>query len=212
VNQIALPFQWPVADRDEDFLISEANRAAFEHFQRWSLWPVMATLLTGPRKSGRSLLGRIFVRKTGGRLFDDAEEHEEENLFHAWNEAQASRKPLLIVAAAPPPRWDVKLPDLRSRLAATPQIAIAPPDDALLAALILKLLGDRGIAAPPEIADFLVPRIERSYVGVLRVVDALDRAVLSHHKRLTVPVAKRALVDARLIRRANFRDSKGTVT
>ena len=212
MNQIALPFQWPVADRDEDFLISEANRAAFEHFQRWSLWPVMATLLTGPRKSGRSLLGRIFVRKTGGRLFDDAEEHEEENLFHAWNEAQASRKPLLIVAAAPPPRWDVKLPDLRSRLAATPQIAIAPPDDALLAALILKLLGDRGIAAPPEIADFLVPRIERSYVGVLRVVDALDRAVLSHHKRLTVPVAKRALVDARLIRRANFRDSKGTVT
>lgn len=205
VNQIALPFDWPVADKDEDFLISEANRAAFDHFQRWSLWPVMATLLTGPRKSGRSLLGRIFVRKTGGRLFDDAEEHEEEELFHAWNEAQSSRKPLLIVAAAPPPRWEVKLPDLRSRLAATPQIAIAPPDDQLLAALILKLLGDRGIAAPPEIADFIVPRIERSYVGILRAVDALDRAVLSHHKRLTVPVAKRALVEARLIRRAKFR-------
>ena len=48
----------------------------------------MATLLTGPRKSGRSLLGRIFVRKTGGRLFDNAEEHDEEALFHAWNEAQ----------------------------------------------------------------------------------------------------------------------------
>jgi len=205
VNQIALPFHWPVADKDEDFLISEANRGAFDHFQRWSLWPVMATLLTGPRKSGRSLLGRIFVRKTGGRLFDDAEEHEEEDLFHAWNQAQASRKPLLIVAAAPPPRWEVTLPDLRSRLAATPQIAIAPPDDALLAALILKLLGDRGIAAAPEIADFLVPRMERSYVAVLRVVDALDRAMLSHHKRLTVPVAKRALVEARLIRRAKFR-------
>ena len=65
----------------------------------------MATLLTGPRKSGRSLLGRIFVRKTGGRLFDDAEEHDEEALFHAWNDAQARRRPLLIVADAPPPRW-----------------------------------------------------------------------------------------------------------
>jgi chromosomal replication initiation ATPase DnaA len=205
VNQIALPFHWPVADGEEDFLLAEANRHAFDHFKSWSTWPVMATLLTGPRKSGRSLLGRIFVRKTGGRLFDDAEDHEEEDLFHAWNEAQASRRPLLIVADAPPPRWEVKLPDLRSRLAATPHVAIAPPDDALLGALILKLLGDRGIAAPPEIADFLVPRIERSYVGVLKVVDALDRAVLSHHKRLTVPVAKRALVDARLIRRAKFR-------
>jgi hypothetical protein len=205
VNQIALPFHWPVADKDEDFLISDANRDAFDHFKRWSLWPVHATLLTGPRKSGRSLLGRIFVRKTGGRLFDDAEDHEEEALFHAWNEAQATRRPLLIVAAAPPPRWEIALPDLRSRLAATPQIAIAPPDDLLLGALIMKLLGDRGVAAPAELSDFLVPRIERSYVGVLKVVDALDRAVLSHHKRLTVPVAKRALIEARLIRRAKYR-------
>ncbi|HZF94724.1 MAG TPA: DnaA/Hda family protein [Allosphingosinicella sp.] len=205
MNQIALPFHWPVAEKDEDFLISDANRDAFDHFKRWSLWPVHATLLTGPRKSGRSLLGRIFVRKTGGRLFDNAEDHEEEALFHAWNDAQATRRPLLIVADAPPPRWEVKLPDLRSRLAATPQIAIAPPDDLLLGALVMKLLGDRGVAAPAELADFIVPRIERSYVGVLKVVDALDRAVLSHHKRLTVPVAKRALVEARLIRRAKFR-------
>ena len=205
LSQIALPLEWPVADRDEDFLISEANRYAFEHFKSWSTWPVMATLLTGPRKSGRSLLGRIFVRKTGGRLFDNAESHDEEALFHAWNDAQERRRPLLIVADAPPPRWEVRLPDLRSRLAATPQIEISAPDDELIAALILKLLGDRGIAAPPELADFLVPRIERSYVAVQKIVDALDRAVLSHHKRLTLPVAKRALVEARLIRRARSR-------
>ena len=204
-GQIALPLHWPVADSDEDFLLSEANRAAFDHLKSWSTWPVMATLLTGPRKSGRSLLGRIFVRKTGGRLFDNAEDHEEEDLFHAWNDAQSRRKPLLIVADATPPRWEVKLPDLRSRLAATPQVAIGPPDDELLAALVLKLLGDRGVAAQSEIAQFLVPRIERSYVGVLNAIDALDRAVLSHHKRLTVPVAKKALIEARLIRRAKFR-------
>jgi hypothetical protein len=206
LSQIALPLAWPVADRDEDFLISEANRNAFEHFKSWSTWPVMATVLTGPRKSGRSLLGRIFVRKTGGRLFDNAEDHDEEDLFHAWNDAQERRRPLLIVADAPPPAWEVRLPDLRSRLAATPQIAIAPPDDGLLGGLILKLLGDRGIAAPAELADFLVPRIERSYVAVQKVVDALDRAMLSHHKRMTLPVAKRALVEARLIRRARSRD------
>ncbi len=202
MNQIALPFAWPVADRDEDFLLSEANSAAFDHFKSWSTWPVMATLLTGPRKSGRSLLGRIFVRKTGGRLFDDAERHQEEELFHAWNDAQATRRPLLIVAAAPPPRWEIALPDLGSRLAATPQVEIGPPDDALLGALILKLLGDRGIAAPAELADFLVPRIERSYVAAQKRVDALDRAVLSHHQRMTLPVAKRALVEARLVGRA----------
>src|SRR6476620_8956092 len=143
MNQIALPFAWPVPDKEEDFLLSDANRAAFDHLTRWSLWPVMASLITGPRKSGRSLLGRIFVRNSGGRLFDDAEDHDEEALFHAWNQAQEVRRPLLLIAAAPPPIWQVRLPDLRSRLAATPHVAIEPPDDALIGSLIVKLLADR---------------------------------------------------------------------
>lgn len=199
--QIALPLDWPMADRDEDFLISDANRIAFDHLKRWSLWPVMATLITGPRKSGKSLLGRIFVRKTGGRLFDDAEKHDEESLFHAWNEAQSRRRPLLLIADSPPPAWEVGLPDLRSRLAATPHVEIGDPDDDLIANLIMKLLGDRGIAVPPELPEFLVPRIERSYVAVLQVVEALDRAVLSHHRRMTVALAKRALQESGMLRR-----------
>lgn len=204
MNQIALPLDWPVADREEDFLLSDSNRVAFDHLRRWSLWPVMATLVTGPRKSGRSLLGRIFARKTGGRLFDDAERQDEEALFHAWNEAQERRKPLFIVADAPPPAWEVALPDLRSRLAATPHVAILAPDDALIAQLIVKLLGDRGIAVSTEIADYLVPRIERSYVAVLNVVDILDQAMLSHHRRMTVPLARRALEDARMVGRSRI--------
>jgi Bacterial dnaA protein len=209
VNQIALPLDWPVADRDEDFLISEANRAAFDHFRRWSVWPVMATLLTGPRKSGRSLLGQIFVRKTSGRLFDNAESHDEEAIFHAWNEAQERRRPLLIVADEPPPAWEIKLPDLRSRISATPHIRIEPPDDALLGALIVKLLQDRGIATPPDLGEYLVPRIERSYVAVQQIVDLLDRAMLSTSRRMTVPMARRALAEAGLIERSGSRDEDG---
>ena len=206
MSQIALPLNWPVADGDEDFLISEANRAAFEHLKRWSVWPVMASLLTGPRKSGRSLLGRIFVRKTGGRLFDNGEEHEEEAIFHAWNEAQELRRPLLIIADAAPPLWQVALPDLRSRLAATPHIEIGDPDDSLIGNLIVKLLGDRGIAAPAELPDYLVPRIERSYVAVQQVVETLDKALLSHHRRISVAMVRGVLTEAGMIRRARSVD------
>ncbi len=200
-----LPLQWPVADRDEDFLVTDANRLAYTHFTRWSLWPVMATLLTGPRKSGRSLLARIFVRKTGGRLFDHVEDHDEEALFHAWNDAQARRRPLVMIGDRPPPAWQVRLPDLASRIAATPQVEIADPDDELIAALIDKLLADRGIVAPPELADFLVPRIERSYVAVQNVVDTLDREILANRKRMTLAAARQALGSAGLIRRAAAR-------
>jgi hypothetical protein len=202
VAQIALPLDWPVADRDEDFLISDANRAAFDHLKSWSLWPVMATLVTGPRKSGRSLLGRLFVRKTGGRLFDNAEDHDEEAIFHAWNEAQLSRRPLLIISDAPPPVWQVGLPDLRSRLSATPHVALGDPDDRLIGDLIVKLLGDRGVAVPPEVPAYIVPRIERSYLAVQQAVAALDRALLSHHRRITVAMARRALSESGMIKRA----------
>jgi hypothetical protein len=204
MGQIALPLDWPVASGEGDFLLSGANRLAFEHLQRWHTWPVMATVLTGPRKSGRSLLGGIFARKVGGRLFDDAPEHDEEALFHAWNDAQAQRRPVLLIADAP--HWEVRLPDLRSRLAATPQVEIAQPDDTLICNLIVKLLSDRGIVIAPEIAEYIAPRIERSYVAVLRAVDSLDRAVLSSHRRLTLPAVRAALIADRLIDR---RESDG---
>jgi chromosomal replication initiation ATPase DnaA len=166
----------------------------------------MATVLTGPRKSGRSLLGRIFVRKTDGRLFDDAEDHDEERLFHAWNEAQAARRPLLIIADTPPAGWGIRLPDLRSRLGATPLIEIGGPDDQLLGQLVAKLLADRGLHVPPEVVDFLVPRVERSYVAAQRIVSVLDEAMLSRPRRLTVPMAKQALEDSGLIGRARKSD------
>jgi len=192
-EQIALPFQWPADDDERDFIISEANQAAVRHLEHWSLWPVMATVLTGPRKSGRSLLGRIFAAKSGGRLIDNAVDQDEELLFHAWNTAQTDRKPLLLVADLPPPQWSIGLPDLRSRLMATPHIAIGEPDAPLMAALVEKLLAARGLAAPADVLRLVVPRIERSYVGVGRIVDALDAAALARRRAVTIKVAREAL-------------------
>ncbi|HMI20718.1 MAG TPA: DnaA/Hda family protein [Sphingomonas sp.] len=193
MSQIALPLDWPAGDKEQDYLISEANQPLIRHFEHWSLWPVMATILTGPRKSGRSLLGRIVTGKAGGELIDNAEEADEEAIFHAWNRAQERRRPLILIADAPPPAWEVRLPDLRSRLAATPVVRIEEPDDDLAGQLIEKLCHVRGLAAPPELVRYLVPRIERSYFGVHRAIDALDELAYEQRQRLTVPLARRAL-------------------
>ena len=193
MSQIALPLDWPAGDKEEDYLVSHANQPLIRHFEHWSLWPVMATILTGPRKSGRSLLGRIFATKSGGELIDNAESADEEAIFHAWNRAQERRRPLILIANAPPPTWAVRLPDLRSRLAATPVVRIEEPDDILVGQLIEKLCHARGLAAPPELVHYLVPRIERSYFGVHRAVDALDELAYAQRQRLTVPLARKAL-------------------
>lgn len=199
MSQFALPLDWPAGQTDQDYLVSDANRPVVRHLEHWALWPVMATMLAGPRKSGRSLLGRIFAAKGGGELIDDAELADEEAIFHAWNRAQERRRPLILVVDVPPPAWRVRLPDLRSRLAAAPVVRLAEPDESLAAALIAKLCIARGLAASPELIRYLQPRIDRSYLGIHRAVDALDALAFEQRRGLTIPLARQALARSGVI-------------
>ena len=198
-DQIALPLDWPQAADDDRFLVSDANRAAFDHFRHWSLWPVRATLLTGPRRSGRTLLARAFCSRVGGRLIDGAERHDEEELFHAWNAAQEAGRPLVMIVDEVPPAWEVTLPDLRTRIAVTPIARIAEPDDALFRGIIQLLFADRGLHIPDEALKFVSERVERSYYMAERAVGAIDRFAIADRARLTLPTIRRALAEGGLI-------------
>lgn len=198
-DQIALPLDWPQGGDERRFIIGDANRAAFEHFRTWSLWPVKATMLTGPRRSGRSLLARSFVARVGGRLFDAAEQHDEEALFHAWNAAQDSGRPLVLVVDDVPPAWPIRLPDLRTRLAVTPVVRIEQPNDLLFGELVQLRFSDRGLHLPAEALRYVVDRVQRDYWTIERLVDAIDRFAIAERARLTFPVIRRALAQAGLV-------------
>jgi hypothetical protein len=202
-DQIALPLDWPQAQDESRFILSDANRAAFEHFRTWSLWPVKATMLTGPRRSGRSLLARTFIERVGGQLFENADSHDEEELFHAWNAAQDSGRPIVMIVDEVPPAWQIKLPDLRTRLAITPIARIEQPDDALFKAIIQLLFADRGMHIPDDALKYIGDRVERSYWMAERVVDAIDRFAIAERSRLTLPTIRRALGEGGII------DSRG---
>jgi hypothetical protein len=198
-DQIALPLDWPQSDGDARFIISGANREAFDHFRKFSMWPVKATILTGPRRSGRSLLARSFVERVGGRLFDDADQRDEEELFHAWNQAQDSGRPLVMVADEVPPAWTPNLPDLKTRLAVTPIARIEHPDDGLFAALIQLHFADRGLHIPNDALRFMSERLHRDYWTAERAVEAVDRYAIAERARLSLPTVRRALMEARMI-------------
>jgi hypothetical protein len=198
-DQIALPLDWPQTDGEARFIVSDANRQAFDHFRKWSLWPVKATILTGPRRSGRTLLVRNFVERVGGRLFDEADRRDEEELFHAWNDAQESGRPLVMIADEAPPHWSPALPDLRTRLAVTPVVRIQEPDDALFGALIELFFADRGLHIPRDALRFMVARLHRDYWTAERAVEAVDRFAIAERARLSLPTIRRALLQAKLI-------------
>ena len=198
-DQIALPLDWPQSDGDSRFILSDANAKAFEHFRKWSLWPVKATILTGPRRSGRSLLARSFVERVGGRLFDNAQERDEDELFHAWNQAQDSGRPVVMIADAVPPEWTPRLPDLKTRLAVTPVARIDLPDDKLFAALIQLLFADRGLHIPADALRFMTERLHRNYWAAERAVEAVDRFAIAERARLSLQTIRRALIEGNMI-------------
>ena len=100
---------------------------------------------------------------------------------------------LLLTALVPPARWPLALPDLVSRLRVAPAVALGLPDDALLAALMLKLFADRQIAVLPEVPAYVVPRIERTFEAVANLVERLDRAALAEGRPVTVPLVRTVL-------------------
>jgi hypothetical protein len=209
MSQMALPLAWPADPRADAFLVSASNAAAVHTLEHWATWPTRAAILTGPRKSGRSLLARVFAAKSGGAIVDDAEGVAETDLFHAWNRAQETRRPLLIVADSEPPGWAVRLPDLRSRLAASARAAIQPPDDALVRLLLARLFERRALDARPDLIDWLAARIERSHLAVIRAVDALDQEAMERRKRLSIPFARVTLVDAGILPAARPSEDSG---
>ncbi len=200
MSQIALPFDWPADAEKSDFIVSTCNETAVQHLDRWGSWPVRASLLVGPRKSGRSLLGRIFSANTGATVVDDAEYGSEQDIFHAWNESQENRQPLLLISERAPPEWAIRLPDLRSRLVATPVVEILPPDLKLCESLLAHLLARRGLAVAPDVAGFVAARMERTYVEIQRIVDLLDHGSLADKRAITIPFARKKLRAAGLLR------------
>ncbi len=179
-------------------------------------WPQGRMLLIGPEGSGKTHLAAIWAAETGASrhiatglrpemadllaveagavVIEDAHRAggaagAEQALFHLWNLCAARGCWLLLTAPLPPRDWDLSLPDLRSRMASMPVARIGAPDEALLAAVLVKLFADRQIAVPPGLIDWLVPRMDRDLGLARRLVAALDARTMAERCPLTRTLA-----------------------
>jgi chromosomal replication initiation ATPase DnaA len=181
-------------------------------------WPMGKLALTGPEGAGKTHLAQVWATETGATVIaatdlptadlpalaatarvavEDADragvQATEEALFHLHNLLLAGDGRLLLTGRTPPAHWPIALPDLKSRLAATATAALDAPDDALLAAVLVKLFADRQIAVAPPLVAYLVPRIDRSFAAAHTIVDRLDAAALAEGRPVTRALAQRLL-------------------
>ncbi len=200
----------------EDFLSGPSNAAALALIERWPDWPARTVALVGPEGSGKSHLAAIWAKTAGARsiashaiaaatvptalatgalVVEDLREGacEEAALFHLLNLAREQGDFLLITARAPPSSWTIRLRDLASRLRALPAVTLAPPDDALLRAVMVKLFADRQLAVDEGLIGYLTTRIERSFAAARRIVAELDREALRQKRDVNRALAAELL-------------------
>lgn len=189
-GQIALPLG-PSGTGPAEIVIGSANEHVADALARPETWPFRTAILTGPARSGKSLLGRWFVRSGLGEAVDNAPMLDETALFHRWNRAQQEGTALLIIADDG--AWEIALPDLRSRLGAALQLAIGQPDDAMARDLLLSLGAERGLPLGADAAAYLIPRAGRSQAALERLVLAIDRISLERKAPPTLAVWRAAL-------------------
>jgi hypothetical protein len=190
MTQIVLPLN---AGREgpSRIVVGSANAAVLEACSAAATWPFRTALLAGPPRSGKSLIARWFAAEQAGEAIDDADRLDETELFHRWNRVQESGRPLLLVTGKP--SWKVALPDLASRLGSALRLEIGAPDDAMIAELIAIHAELRRMALGPDAAAYLVPRCERSHIGIERLVAAIDRLSLERKVPPTQGIWREAL-------------------
>lgn len=212
----------PALGRD-DFLVAACNRDAVAWLDRWPDWPAGGLAIVGPAGCGKSHLAGVWRAASGAPalaasdldgaepitllsgaracVIDDGDRGiagtpRERALLHLYNHLRELGGQLLLTGRAPPARWPIDLPDLRSRLAALPAVAVGPPDEALIAAILVKLFADRQLRVGQDVIMFLIARIERSFEAARQIVAAIDRAALAGGRAVTIKLARDVLAGA----------------
>ncbi len=200
----------PALGRDA-FFVGPSNSLAVARLEAWRDWPGRRLMLCGPQGSGKTHLAHVWAGETGAEIVsidvviednvaqlaaqdflvvENADQMagdaaREAAMFHLYNLVAAEGGCLLLTAISPPTRWGIGLPDLLSRLSTIDIVGLEPPDDALLAALLVKLFRDRQIEIRPDLIGYLVARMDRSAVAAQAVVEALDRMALEQKRPVT---------------------------
>lgn len=209
----------PALGRD-DFFVSPVNAAAVGTVGDWQNWPGGKLILIGPSGSGKTHLAHVWASEANAQVLsagaiappaiadivqtnkniaiEDADQIAgngalEDALFHLHNLVLAQNGRLLVTASAPPVRWGLGLADLTSRMQGSNIVTLAPPDDPLLAAVLVKLFGDRQLVVAPKVVSYLLGRMERSFAGAQSLVAQLDRAALAQKRAITPALAAKVL-------------------
>ena len=168
----------------------------------------------GPRGSGKSHLltaccrtaegsGRAYRYVSGGSPLPSAgpgvivclddigaepvEPEREIGLLSLYELVQQCQGNLIVAAAKPPADLPLGSPDLVSRLASGGVFRLDPADDEVKRHILSDRARQRGFDLPEQVIDYIMRHHARDAASLLSLLDRLDHASLSQHRKITVP-------------------------
>ena len=213
-EQLLLDLPLRTASGRDDFMVASSNEAAVRLVDDWPHWPTHGAILVGPAGCGKSHLAQVWQTRSQAEIASaklttieslpqlftskslciediDAGSFDETMMFHAMNVARQEGGYLMLSSRVEPALWNVKLPDLASRLKALPLVHIRPPDDALLRGILVKQFADRQIVVDEATITYMMLRMPRSAGAARHLVAEIDREAMTQKAEVTRPfVAK----------------------
>ena len=203
-------FNYKFNDRDDNELNFFVNKTNFYAFNALINNETKYSFLYGPKKSGKSYLSKIWLKKNNAIKYDNNFElllnlqnniliddfmcRDQEKIFHIVNNCILNNSKLLITSDIKINEIDFKFNDLSSRLKTFSNLEINQPNDEMLLAILTKLLVDKQfILKSNEIFEYILRRVDRSYHGINEIVKKLDILSLEKKRQLTIPLIKEIL-------------------
>lgn len=115
-------------------------------------------------------------------------------LFHLYNRIRDGGQTVLFIAGKDSPvSIDIKLPDLKSRLAWSFVFELHELDETNKVAVLKQRAQKQGLKLSDHIAQFLITRVSRNMQDLTEVLGTLDKASLAAKKNLSIPFIKQTL-------------------
>ena len=194
-------------DNEFNFFVNKTNFYAFNAIINND---TKLSFLYGPKKSGKSYLSKIWLKKNNAIeynnnyevllnlhnniLIDNLIFYDQEKIFHIVNNCILNNSKVLITSDIKINEINFKFKDLSSRLKTFSNLEINQPNDEMLLAILTKLLVERQfIIKSNEIFEYIIRRVDRTYQGINDIVKKLDILSLEKKRQLTIPLIKEIL-------------------
>jgi len=218
MSQLVFKFPFKTKYYEQDYYVSNNNFSAYQLIESWPNWPDKWVNIFGPRGCGKTHLSNILKKKINlvqildakninnetiskfeeldCLIIDNYEKNIDERIFYSiLNQSKQLDKYVVINSILPIRDIEFKLKDLKSRAESFMNLGIELPTDDLLRVIISKSFSDRQIEITPQISEYIIKNIERSYEKVFKFIKEIDDLSLSSGKSININLIKKVLVN-----------------